>query len=178
MTAAWRLVLVLALVAMIGPAVAALAIVGGMAAIGCDSGGGACGVEAGPALAFALDWAWRRILDPLTLSAYTATAATAAAFGFAPRRIAVMWSFLGACWGAIAALILPFVAVMWAAPRGCRITEAGASGCVVWGHPMGDAFALAGVAFWYSLIIVPISLGGVLLTFLLATLRQRWMRPA
>lgn len=174
MTAAWRIVLVLALAAMIGPAVAALAIVAAMRLIGCDPGGAACGVEAGPALAFALDWAWRRILDPLTLSAYTAAAAAGAAFGFAPRRIAVTWSFLGACWGCIAALILPFVAVMWAAPRGCRITEAGATGCIVWGHPMGDAFALAGLAFWYALVIVPISLGGVALTFLLATLRRRW----
>lgn len=179
MAAAWRLVLAAAVAAMIGPALAAIAIVAFGRLQGCAPEAGACGsADLGAWLAFALDWAWRRILDLRVLGPLTARAAAGAAFGFTPRARAVLWGFMGACWGAIAALILPYVAVFWSLPPGCRLTEAGADNCVVWGHAMGDAFAMAGAAFWWSIVIVPVSLGGVLLTFLLATAARRWNRPA
>jgi len=177
MTAAWRLVLAAAVAAMIGPAVIALAIVAWARLLGCAPEAAACGSgDLGAWLAFALDWAWRRILDPAILAALTACAAAGAAFGFAPRARAVLWGSMGACWGAIAALILPYIAVFWSLPPGCRPAEAAAANCVVWGHKMGEAFALAGPAFWWSIVIVPVSLGGVLLTFVLATLAPRTVR--
>lgn len=177
MQAAWRIVLGLAVLGIVGPALAALAIAGWGALMGCAPEDGSCGaVDLGAALAFALEWAWRRVLDVRMLAILVGIAATAAAFGFTPRGRAVTWSFMTACWGCIAALILPFVAVFAAMPDGCRINEAGASGCVVWGHRMGAAYDMAGTAFWWSIVIVPVSLGGVLLTFILASLRQRLAR--
>ena len=173
----WRIVLGLAVLGIVGPALAALAIAGWGALMGCAPEAPSCGgLDLGASLAFALEWAWKRILDVPGLAILVAIAAVAAAFGFAPRGRAVTWSFMTACWGCIAALILPFVAVFSAMPEGCRITEAGAAGCIVWGHKMGMAYEAAGAAFWWSIVIVPVSLGGVLLTFILASLRQRLAR--
>ncbi|BCW88616.1 hypothetical protein sos41_17570 [Alphaproteobacteria bacterium SO-S41] len=173
MTTAWRLVLLLALLAMIGPALAAILIVAFGRAQGCLPEAAACGtLDLGGWLAFTLDWSWHRILGVWVLASFSVLAAAGAAYGFESRARAVMWGFMGACWGCIAALILPYAAIVWSAPPGCHITETGIAGCIVWGHPMGDAFALAAPAFWRATIIIPISLGGVVLTFVLATLRR------
>ena len=177
MTTTWRLILCFAVFAIVGPALAALGLAGWGALMGCAPDADSCGAfDLGAALAFALDWAWTRILDLPKLAILVGIAATASAFGFEPRGRAVKWSFMTACWGCIAALIVPFVAVMSAIPQGCHINEGGASGCVVWGHAMGTAYDTAGAAFWMAIVIIPISLGGVLLTFILATIRKYFVR--
>lgn len=175
MARVWRLLLTLCVLAMIGPALAALAIIAWGKLAGCAPDA-ECG-NLGAALAFTLDWAWQRVLNPLMLSALAAGAAVGAAYGWEGRGNAMVWSLFGTCWGPIAALILPYIAVFWSIPRGCRIAEGGSPDCVLWGHAMGAAYDSVTIAFWLSVIIIPIGIGGLIATFVLATLRRRGAEP-
>ena len=173
MAGVWRLLLVFCLLALIGPALAALAITAWGKLLGCAADDVCTPSGVGAGLAFTLEWAWRRILEVPVLVGLTAGAATGAAYGFERLPRAMLWSLAGACWGPIAALILPYIAVFWSMPDGCRITEGGATPCFVWGHQMAQAYAGAGAAFWRSVVIVPVGIGGLLLTLILSALRQR-----
>lgn len=166
----WRLVFFVAAAAILVPAVTALlvAILGELA--GCGTQAGSCGFGFGEALGFTLWWAWHRVLDPTTLALLTAAAAIGAALGFATRRVSLMWGAMGACWGPIAALLLPYIAVSMTMPGSCRLSATAAAECVVWGETMGRAFSAAGAAFWVSVFVVPIALGGAAMTWLVARL--------
>jgi hypothetical protein len=166
----WRIVFFLAAAAILVPATAALlvAVLGELA--GCGMQAEACGYGFGEALGFTLWWAWHRVLDPAVLALLTAAAAVGAALGFATRRLALLWGAMGACWGPIAALLLPYVAVSMTMPGSCRLSATAASQCIVWGETMGRAFSAAGAAFWGSVFVVPIALGGVAMTWLVARL--------
>lgn len=170
----WRLLLILCVLAMIGPALAALSVIAGGKLIGCAPESASCGPgDLGALLAFLLDWAWRRVLDPLILAAFASGAAVGAAYGFETRGRAMLWSLAGACWGPIAALILPYVAVFWSMPPDCHVNEGSTIDCVLWGHTMGSAYDNASIAFWLSVFIIPIGIGGLIATFILASVRQR-----
>lgn len=169
MARVWRIVFFLAAAAILVPAVAALFVAMLGEAAGCGTQAGACG-ELGGALGFTLWWAWHRVLDPTILALLTAAAALGAALGFATRRESLMWGAMGASWGPIAALLLPYLAVSLTMPGACRLDARAAAECVVWGETMGRAFSAAGAAFWLSVFVVPIALGGGVMTWLVARL--------
>lgn len=173
MAKVWRLLLILCVAAMVAPATGALVLVGWGKFQGCAPDAICAPEGLGSALAFMLDWSWRRILDMPVLAFLTGGAAVGAAYGFETRNKAMLWSLAGACWGPIAALILPYVVVIWSMPEACQMTRAGAASCVLWGHTMAEAYSLAGAAFWWSVVIVPAGLGGLLVTFVLFTLKTR-----
>lgn len=168
----WRIVFFVAAAAILVPAVAALLVASVGEAAGCGMQADSCG-GLGGALGFTLWWAWHRVLDPTVLALLTASAAIGAALGFATRRLALLWGAMGACWGPIAALLLPYVAVSMTMPGSCRLSATAAAECIVWGETMGRAFSAAGAAFWFSVFVVPIALGGVAMTFLVAWLAGR-----
>jgi hypothetical protein len=165
----WRFVFFAASAAILVPAIAALiiALVGEMA--GCGTQAQSCG-GLGGVLEFSLWWAWHRVLDPAVLALLTAAAAVGAALGFATRREALIWGAMGAGWGPIAALLLPYLAMSLTMPGSCRLDARAAAECVVWGEVMGRAFSAAGLAYSVSIFVVPIALCGVAMTWLAARL--------
>lgn len=173
MASVWRSLIVLCVIATIGPAVIAILIITLGKLEGCAPDALSCAPgNLGAALAFTLDWAWHRILDPALLGALTLGGAIGAAYGYQTRGQALVWSLAGAVWPAVAALILPYAAIFWIRPAGCFIGPNLDNDCIVWGHPMAEAFGNAGRAFWLSVFVVPIGLGGLLVTFILASLRR------
>lgn len=174
MARVWRLLVILCVLAMIGPALAALVVIGWGRAEGCAFDSAPCGaLDLGGAFAFFLEWAWRRVLDPLILAAYATGASIGAAYGWPTRSRAMLWSLASACWGPIAALVLPYFAVFASKPVGCAIIEGSTTDCILWGQMMGRAYDDAAIAYWLSVFIIPIGIGGLIGTFILASIRHR-----
>lgn len=172
MTSAWRILFYAALAAIIGPAVCALALIGLGAAQGCAMDAASC-TALGPALSGALSWAWDRVFDVYLTGALVLAAAIGAGLSFRPARYAALVGGLAICWFAVAALILPYVAVFAAQPAACNVNGPGPQGCLLWGADMVSPFAAPLVAMWFAPHTLSLALGGVLLTWLIARWRDK-----
>jgi len=130
------------------PALAAWAVIGLGAALGCDPAGPGCrGLPLAALLRLSLDLAWGWAMG---LGVVLGFAAALAAI-----LLASLWRALVAGLLALVCIALPIAAVAVAAHEDCMVNEGGVGDCVIWGGSMGETFHAAAVIPWFAILAVP-----------------------